>query len=308
MEHLRGLVSAPYTPFHPDGSVNPERIDHLVEHSAATGLAGVLPCGTTGEFPSLALSERREVSERWTRGAAGRYRVIVHVGGTCLSDSKDLAIHAAGIGADGIAMIAPYFFRPASVEELVSYCEQVAAAAPEVPFYYYHIPVMSGVTLSMRDFLECAADRIPSLAGIKFTHPDPMDIRRCLSWEDGRYDILFGMDEALLSALALGCRAAVGTTYGFAAPLSQGIIAAFESGDMEEASRLQLLSAEMVAVYRKYNGAHPAMKTMMKICGLDCGPVRPPLRPLSEAEEEVFRQEIEATGGLRYCPGAEGAS
>ncbi|MEC9031485.1 MAG: dihydrodipicolinate synthetase, partial [Planctomycetota bacterium] len=69
-------------------------------------------------------------------------------------------------------------------------------------------------------------------------------------------------------------------------------------------NRLQLLSAEMVAVYRKYNGAHPAMKTMMKICGLDCGPVRAPLRPLSEAEEETFRREIEATGGLEFCPGS----
>tara|TARA_B100000586_G_scaffold132458_1_gene95799 strand:+ start:82 stop:1008 length:927 start_codon:yes stop_codon:yes gene_type:complete len=305
MEPISGLISAPYTPFKPDGGVHLERIDDLVEHTAATGLAGVFPCGTTGEFPSLTLSERRQVSERWTQGVAGRFRVIVHVGGTCLGDSKELAAHAAGIHADGIAMMAPYFFRPATVEELVDYCEQVAAAAPDVPFYYYHIPVMSGVTLPMRDFLELASGRIPSLAGIKFTHPDPMDIRRCLAFEDGRYDVLFGMDEALLAALALGCRAAVGTTYGFAAPLSQGIIAAFDRGDMDEANRLQLLSAEMVAVYRKYNGAHPAMKTMMKICGLDCGPVRAPLRPLSEAEEDTFRREIEATGGLQFCPGSE---
>jgi N-acetylneuraminate lyase len=204
-------------------------------------------------------------------------------------------------------MIGPYFFRPSTVEELVCYCEEVAAAAPDLPFYYYHIPAMSGVTLSMRDFLELAGDRIPSLAGIKFTHPDPMDIRKCLSWRDGRYEILFGMDEALLAALALGCRAAVGTTYGFAAPLSQAIIAAFDRGEMDEARRLQSLSVEMVAVYRKYGGGHPAMKVMMKICGIDCGPVRPPLRPLSREQEVAFREEIEATGGLRYCPGAEAA-
>lgn len=307
MEHISGLIAAPYTPFNSDGSLHLEQIDSLVEHAAASGLAGVFPCGTTGEFPSLTLAERRQVSERWAQGAGGRFRVIVHVGGTCLADSLEMAVHAAGIEADGIAMIGPYFFRPATVEDLVGYCEQVAAAAPEIPFYYYHIPIMSGVAFSMRDFLELAGDRIPNLAGIKFTHPDPMDIRRCLSWKDGRYDVLFGMDEALLAALALGCRAAVGSTYGFAAPLSQAIIAAFDRGEMEEAGRLQSLSAEMVAVYRKYGGGHPAMKTMMKICGIDCGPVRPPLGPLSEAEEEAFRREIEATGGLQYCPGAETA-
>ena len=307
MEHFSGLISAPYTPFNADGSLRLEQLEKLVEHSSSTGLAGVFPCGTTGEFPSLTLAERRQVSERWAQGAGGRFRVIVHVGGTCLEDSRELARHAAGIGVDGIAMMAPYFFRPASVDELVDYCEQVAAAAPELPFYYYHIPVMSGLTLPMRDFLELAGGRIPSLAGIKFTHPDPMDIRRCLSFEDGRYDVLFGMDEALLAALALGCRAAVGTTYGFAAPLSQAIIAAFDRGEMDEARKLQNLSAEMVAVYRKYSGAHPAMKTMMKFCGLDCGPVRLPLKPLSAAEEETFRREIEATGGLQYCPGAENA-
>ncbi len=307
MEKISGLISAPYTPFHPDGGLHLEVIDSLVERAAATGLAGVFPCGTTGEFPSLTLEERRQVSERWVQGAGGRFRVIVHAGGTCLGDSKELAVHAGSVGADGIAMIGPYFFRPATVEELVRYCEEVAAAAPDLPFYYYHIPVMSGVTLSMRDFLELAGDRIPSLAGIKFTHPDPMDIRKCLSWQDGRYEILFGMDEALLAALALGCRAAVGTTYGFAAPLSQAIIEAFDRGEMDEARRLQSLSAEMVAVYRKYGGGHPAMKVMMKICGIDCGPVRPPLRPLSREQEVAFREEIEATGGLRYCPGAEAA-
>ncbi len=227
MEHFSGLISAPYTPFNSDGGLHLEQIDKLVEHSASTGLAGVFPCGTTGEFPSLSLAERRQVSERWAQGAAGRFKVIVHVGGTCLADSKELASHAAEIGADGIAMIGPYFFRPASVEELVEYCQQVAAAAPEVPFYYYHIPSMSGVALAMRDFLELADGRIPNLAGIKFTHPDPMEIRRCLSFEDGRYDVLFGMDEALLAALALGCRAAVCTCYGFASPLRQGMIASF---------------------------------------------------------------------------------
>ena len=117
MEKISGLISAPYTPFHPDGGLHLEVIDSLVERAAATGLAGVFPCGTTGEFPSLTLEERRQVSERWVQGAAGRFRVIVHAGGPCLGDSKELAVHAGSVGADGIAMIGPYFFRPTTVEE-----------------------------------------------------------------------------------------------------------------------------------------------------------------------------------------------
>src|SRR5262249_26497889 len=142
-------------------------------------------------------------------------RVIVHVGHQSLNDSRQLAVHAERIGAFAFATIAPTFFRTTNLEQLVDYCPQIAGAAPTLPFYYYHLPAMTRADLPMHDFIELARRRIPNLAGIKFTHENLMDFARCLNFEEGRFNILFGRDEILLTALAMGAPGAVGSTYNY---------------------------------------------------------------------------------------------
>ena len=100
----------------------------------------------------------------------------------------------------------------------------VASAASKLPFYYYHIPTMTGVNVSMHDFLQVAPERIDNLRGIKFTHGDLMDYQRCKKFADGQYDVAWGVDEMLLGALAIGAAAAVGSTYNYAAPLYHRMI------------------------------------------------------------------------------------
>ena len=97
--------------------------------------------------------------------------------------------------------MAPSFFRPSTVEQLVDFCAQIAEAAPGLPFYYYHFPAMTGVDFPMIDFLKGASRRIPNLKGIKFTHENLMDYNRCLHFEKDRFQILFGRDEMLLAAV-----------------------------------------------------------------------------------------------------------
>lgn len=218
---------------------------------------------------------------------------------TCLADGKALAAHAQQIGAYGVATTAPSFLKPARLEELVAFCAEVAGAAPELPFYYYHIPSLNGVLFPMAEFLARASERIPNLAGVKFTWEDLMDYGRCLALEDGRFDMLFGRDEILLSALVLGARGAIGSTYGFAAPLYQRVIAAFAAGDLAGARREQGRAMEMVAVLNRYGGL-AAGKVVMKRIGLDCGPVRLPLRSLTEEECAALNAELDALGAEEY--------
>ena len=300
MSHLSGLIAATYTPMHGDGSLCVETIDRLAERLVRDEVGGVFACGTTGEFPLLTAEERRQVAGRWCAVAGESLKVIVHVGGNCLAECKALAAHAGASGATAIAAIGPYFFRPTTVEDLVDFCGEVAAAAPGLPFYYYHLPGLSGVRFPMTDFLEVAADRIPTLAGIKYSHADLMDLGRCVQWGGGRYNILFGCDEILLSGLVLGVPGAVGTTYGFAAPLYQGILEDFGLGDMEGARRKQARSMEMVDVFKRFR-LHAAMKATMKMTGIDCGPVRPPMRPLSEEECAALEADLEAIGFREFC-------
>lgn len=292
---LAGLVAAPFTAFNANGTLNLGMIEVQSQALAKHGVTGAFVCGTTGEGSSLTTSERMQVAERWVAAAPPQVRIIVHAGHTSLSESQTLAAHAQKIGAHAFATIGPTFFRPANLEQLVDFTAQVASAAPELPFYYYHFPAMAGADFPMIDFLGTAGKRIPNLAGIKFTHENLMDYGRCANFEGGRYNMLFGRDEILLAALALGATGAVGSTYNYMASFYHRVIEAFKAGDMQTARRFQSQAVEVIAIMIK-SGGLPAAKTMMKLVGLDCGPVRSPLQNLSSKAIDSLCRDLEKIG------------
>lgn len=293
---LRGLVAAPFTPMTADGAVNYDRVAPLAVSLIHNGVAGAFICGTTGESLSLTVAERKLVAESWKETCGDGLKLIVHVGTPSIEDAKALASHAQLINADAIGCMAPCFFKPSQVEDLVDFCRQVAAAAPKLPFYFYHIPCITGVSIPMFDFLRCASEKIPTLVGVKFTHEDMMDFARCVHLEDGRFDMLFGRDEMMLSGLALGAKGAVGSTFNYAAPLYHKIIKAFEGGDLVAARDAQNKANAMIAVLIKYGGTPAAGKAFMKYIGQDCGAVRSPLRSIDERHYQKFVKSVQAIG------------
>ena len=207
----------------------------------------------------------------------------------------ELAAHAERCGAEAIAALAPSYFMPSTLPDLVDWCARIAEAAPGTPFYYYDIPSLTGVRFSMPELLDLAGGRVPTLAGIKFSNPDLAMFQRCLHARNGDFDILFGVDEYLLAALSLGGQGAVGSTYNFAAPLYHRMIAAFRRGDLAEARREQYRSVELVALLssRGYMGAS---KALMKMLGVDIGPTRPPLGNLDGEEYARLSAELRQRG------------
>jgi N-acetylneuraminate lyase len=177
----------------------------------------------------------------------------------------------------------------------VEFCAHVAVAAPSLPFYFYDIPALTGVHLPMVEFLRRGSARIPNLAGLKFTTSDFMSLQQCLEIEDGRFNILFGVDEMLLASLVLGVPGAVGSTYNYCAPHYRKLIKAFEAGDMETARTLQLRSVKTVEVLCQY-GVLPGGKALMSKLGIHCGPVRSPVRNLSEDQKQRLFAQIDSLG------------
>ena len=299
---FRGLVAAPFTPFNADRSLNLDVIPAYARFLRANGVGAAFVCGTTGEGLSLTLDERLAVAARWAACADEKLRVIVHVGHTCLADARTLTAHAAEIGAAAVSALAPMFFKPRSNAELVEWCAAVASAAPALPFYYYNIPSMTGVSFPVADFLARAADRIPSLAGIKYTHEDLPDYRACVAAADGRYDILFGRDELLLEGTAAGALGAVGSTYNYAAPLYLRILAALTAGRAAEARTLQDTAIKMIALCNGIGVTHlAASKALMAMLGLDCGPVRLPLIPPTPEQLAGLRTQLTEIGFFDFA-------
>lgn len=293
---LTGLIAAPFTPMDIKGDLVLTRIPAYAAHLVDHGVAGAFVCGTTGEGSSLTHEEREQVAARWCTVRSPGLKVIVHVGTNSCAESQSLARHAQMSGADAIATLAPGLFRPAAISDLVDWCTPIAAAAPALPFFYYHMPAATGVDFPMREFLPRAAERMPTFAGIKFTHENLMDFAETLDAAGGRYAILAGRDEILLSFLVLGGTGAVGSTYNYAAPIYHRLIAAYGAGDCDQARRWQAAARGLVASMSRFGGL-PANKAIMGMTtGIDCGPVRSPLPKLSASQVCELRADLEAGG------------
>lgn len=300
---ITGLVPATFTPFHADGSLHLDLVEPMVEHLIRDGVTGLYVCGSTGEGISLTREERMETTAAFVAATRKRIPVVVQVGHNSIAEARLLAAHAQHIGADAISATPPSYFKPPTLAALVDCMAEIAAAAPELPFYYYHIPGMTGVTPNVAAFLRDGQARIPSLVGVKFSHTAVFDMQAALAVEDGRYNLLFGSDEMLLSGLAGGAHGAVGSTYNFAAPLYNTIIGAFAARDIAAAQRMQAHAVEMVNVLVRHGG-NAAIKAVMAFLDLDCGPVRLPQVALTAAQQQRLRQDLEAIGFFAWGRGA----
>ena len=300
MNRLTGLIAATYTPFHADGPLNTEPIPAYVDFLLKNGVSGLYVCGSTGEGVSMTTAERRTLAEAFVQAAAGRVPVIVQVGHNSLQEARDLAAHAADAGADVISAVCPFYFKPASIDLLVRSMAEVAAGAPGLPFYYYHIPSMTGVSLSMTEFLTAAADSIPNLAGLKFTSAAVYEYQSCLAADDGCFDILWGYDEMLLSALVVGAKGAVGSTYNIAAPLYRKLIDAFAAGDLTAAKEAQAKSVAFIQLMARYP-FHSATKRILREFGFDMGTCRLPQASLSPEHEDALLRGLNQIGFFDAC-------
>ncbi len=302
MQHasLKGLIAATHTPFHDDGSLKlavvAKQADHLLSNHVTTVFIG----GSTGESHSLSLSERIALSQRWFEVVNGTcLRVVVHVGSNCLADARTLASQAEQLGAAAISALSPSYFKPRSLDMLIACVGDIAAAAPQTPFYFYDIPVLTGVNFSMPEFLEQAGNRIPNLAGIKFTNPDLMAFQLCLRADSGKWDVPFGCDEFLLAALALGAKGAVGSSFNVAAPIYHRMMAAFERGDLATARDEQFRSVRLIQLLASF-GYMGAAKAVMGMLGVPVGPARLPNETLSMDQVSSLRGKLEEMGFFEW--------
>ncbi|XP_041967998.1 N-acetylneuraminate lyase isoform X3 [Alosa alosa] len=261
---LTGLVAATFTPLTPKGEVNlsviGQYIDFLVEKQ---GVRKIFVNGTTGESLSLSVDERKQLAEAWCQKGKGKLEdVIVHVGCSSLKDSQELARHAVEAGADGIAVISPTFFKP--------------------PNAVLALDVVEGIEKV-----------IPSFRGLKFSGSDLLDFGQCVSCSPGHWTHLYGMDEQLLAALAMGADGAVGSTYNYMGSTMNKVLCAFDKGDLEQARKLQFQMQEIILFAIK-QGFNLAMnkQLMSEMSGISLGPPRLPLIPCDVTKAQVVVQKM----------------
>jgi N-acetylneuraminate lyase len=292
---LTGLVAAAHTPFTADGALNLSAVEKLAAHFLNNKITRVFVAGSTGESHSLSFDERRRLAQRWSEVARGTpLAIIIHAGSNCLADARALAAHAQQIGAVAVAALAPSYFKPRTVAGLIDCCAFVASAAPELPFYFYDIPALTGVSLAMPEFLAQGRRKIPNLAGIKWTNADLYAYQLC-QHAPGDFDLPWGNDEYLLAALALGATGAVGSTFCFAAPVYHRLLKNFAAGRWPAARKEQFRACQIVQTLAGC-GYLGAAKAVMKMLGVDVGPARLPNTNPTAAQRKQLRAKLETLG------------
>ena len=297
---LEGLIAATITPLREDGEVDAVAIAPMIDRLIATGVTGLYVCGSTGEGMSLTCEERKQVVEETVKASGGRVPVIVQVGHNSLADATALAAHAEACGADVISATCPSYFKVDDTSNLVRCMQSLAAGAPNLPFYYYHIPALTGSQIDVAEFLRSGRQAIPSLAGLKYTNTLLHEFQHCCRVEEGQLDVVWGCDEMLLAAFATGAKAAIGSTYNIAAPLYQRVIEAIAGNRWDQARDLQYRSVALVNVMKVYS-FHSALKAIMEMLGMSAGPCRAPIRNLTPTQTDSLRKGLESIEFFDWC-------
>lgn len=294
MIEINGIISAPYTPLLENGEINLDYVETYYAYLKSNGISGAFINGSTGDFPSLTTKERNDFTAKWCEVADDDFLTMIHVGHTSIKECQQMAAHAGNCGAKVISTLAPYYFKPSNIDLLVEFCAEIAKVNPEIPFLYYHIPDLTGVDFSMVEFLKKGKEKIPNLEGVKFTQNNLMEYKLTLDYNCGK-NVLFGVDEIMLSSLPLGGHGWVGSTYNHALPIYNRIIECYNNGQMKEASKLQHLIIEFVKITASY-GWGGASKYLLNHIGLKCGPVRSPNRNLRSHEKKKLVEELNQIG------------
>jgi N-acetylneuraminate lyase len=297
IQKFEGLVAAPFSPMDKAGNLNLSIIPEYYDFLEKNGVTGAFINGTTGEGPSLTQNEKQLQAETWSEclKSGGKMRIINLVGGTSYQECIENALLSLDAGLSAIAIVAPYYFKPGDETLLAEFVARVGESVPDMPVYFYHIPLFTGVNIPMTGFLKKISVMLPNFSGIKYTPEDFGDLLSCLNYEDSKYDILWGRDECLLSALVLGCRGAVGSTYNYSSPLYLAIIDAFNKGNLSEARKLQQLSVDIATLLCKYGGIGTG-KAFMKYVGIDCGKFRSPVKNMDDEIYDDFVNDVRSLG------------
>jgi dihydrodipicolinate synthase/N-acetylneuraminate lyase len=274
---LRGALAAVLTPLR-GGELDEDGVEPYVDFLAGHGLDGLLVLGTTGEGVLFSLDERREIASAFVAAARDRLQVAVHCGAQSTRDTAALAEHAAVVGANAVAVVAPPYFA-LDEDELLAHFEAAARACSPLPFYLYEFVARSGYAIPL-PVIERLRERAPNLAGLKVSDTPWERFQPYLL--DG-LDVFVGPEALIVRGLAAGAAGAV-----------SAVAASFPDAVVPLVREPAEAAGETVAALRaalQRLPFHAASKTALAARGVPVtAEVRTPLRALTAPE----RGEVEA--------------
>ncbi|GAB4116614.1 MAG: 4-hydroxy-tetrahydrodipicolinate synthase [Candidatus Caldatribacteriota bacterium] len=291
---FKGSLVAMITPFIESGEVDEQGIKELVEFHIKNGTNGIVPCGTTGESPTLSHEEHKKVVEITVKAVAGRIPVVAGTGSNCTREALELTQHAKEIGADGALIITPYYNKPTQ-RGLYLHFKKIAEEV-DIPIVIYNVPSRTGVNLLPETLAELA--EIKNIVAVKEASGNLEQMTNIVELCGEKITLLSGDDKLLLPVLSIGGKGVISVVANIIPKEVAKMIENFEKGHYEEArqaflSRIYPLSSAMF-----YETNPIPVKTSARLMGLPAGDLRLPLSPMSENNLAKLKRDLEKFGLL----------
>jgi 4-hydroxy-tetrahydrodipicolinate synthase len=288
---IEGTYTALVTPFRdePGQPIDWPALDALVDAQVAGGVAGLVPCGTTGESPTLSHEEHAQVVERTVKRAAKRVQVIAGAGSNSTREAVDLAVHAERSGADAVMVVVPYYNKPTQ-EGLYRHFVEVASRV-RVPVVVYNVPGRTVVDLAP-ETLARICEASPNVVAVKEATGNVLRAQRIVQMLGERLAVLSGDDSLTLPMIACGARGVISVTSNvLPAEVSRATRLALD-GRIEEARRAHL--ALLPVHEAMFIEASPGpVKRALALRGLTKDAVRSPIYPPSEPSRVAIATALE---------------
>ncbi|MFD4599411.1 dihydrodipicolinate synthase family protein [Streptomyces sp. NPDC058464] len=288
-----GILAAVVTPLTEDGSaVDAAGVRRQADHIIDGGIHGLVPGGSTGEFTTLTLAERKQVTDLYVEAAAGRVPVVAGTGALSTAETVELSVHAEKAGAAAVMIVPPFYDAP-SYEELLAYFGAVSDAI-DIPIMYYNIPSASGVHLTPEQLAKLA--RETAVTSYKDTGGDFAWLSAVQQQHAQDITTLNGWDTLTFAALASGAKAGVWGTASVIPRLCAELFDALSvRGDLHTARELWARIFPICRFLESHNYAC-GIKTGLDLVGVSAGPTRRPVLPLAPEHRAEFRALLTAAG------------
>jgi len=291
-EMFQGSIVALVTPFR-GGAFDEAAYRELIEWHIAEGTDGLVPCGTTGEAPTLSHDEHKHVVEVCIDSAAGRVPVIAGTGSNATAEAVDLTRHAKAAGANAALVVTPYYNKPTQ-EGLYQHFKTIQDAV-DIPIIIYNIPPRSVIDMSVETMARLA--ELPNIAGVKDATQDltrPMRTRLAIG---GDFCLLSGEDGTALPFMAGGGHGCISVTANAAPRLCADMQRAWRDRDL--ATALELQDRLMPLHGALFCESNPCpVKYALSLLGKCTAEVRLPLAEISDASKGIVRQAMTSAGLL----------
>ena len=290
---FEGSFVAIVTPFNDDGSLDDDKLKELIEFQIENGTHGIVPCGTTGESPTLTHDEHDHVVELTVETVDGRVQVIAGAGSNSTAEALRLTQHAKAVGADGALVITPYYNKPTQNGLYAHFMHIVDRV--DIPVVIYNVPGRTGTDIQTATLAKLATHQ--NIIGLKEATGQLSRASEAVNACNDGFTVLSGDDVNTLPIMAVGGRGVISVLANVAPREVADMCNVFKAGDLQTAQQIHHQTMQLALDLFIDTNPIP-VKTALQMMGKLNGRMRLPLAPMSDATLEVLHQTMKNTGLL----------